>query len=202
MPRGGRYTPHPFIKLVSSALDELIEADGNLLAEYYLSASEKWEMPKDAFEVLLASSPRIRGCADWDVEIFWIAVVEAVNRSHPLLWLQRSTRRSQADHAIVTFSKPTPVGGRASRKRNRTTEGAAMDADRRQRALTSNRTVRSSSSSSVGQAANRVTTTMNNERCMGVRQEWQWKFRGIVEHDRDGERRDKVHEFFGDFRDP
>ena len=70
MPRGGQYTPHPFIQVVSRALDELIEAQSDSLVEYYLSASEKWEMPKDAFEVLLASSPRIRGCADWDVEIF------------------------------------------------------------------------------------------------------------------------------------
>ena len=133
-----------------------------MLAEYYLSASEKWEVPQGAFDVLLASSSRIQGCADWDVETFWTAVADAANRSHPLLWLQRSTRHSQGDHAIVTFSKPTPVGGRASRKRRRTTQGAAMDADRHQQALTSNRTVRSSSSSSVGQAANRVTTTMKD----------------------------------------
>ena len=148
MPRQGQYIPHPFIELVITALDELIEAQSGLLAEYCVSASEKWEMPQDAFEDLLASSQRIQGCGDWDVETFWADVKEAENRCTPLLWLQRSTRRSQADHAIVTFSKPTPVGGRASRKRRRTAQGAAMDAAQLQQALTSNRTVRSSSSSS------------------------------------------------------
>ena len=68
MPRQERYRPHPFIQLVFTALDELIEAQSDLLAEYYLSASERWEMPQDAFEDLLASSPTIQGCNDWEVE--------------------------------------------------------------------------------------------------------------------------------------
>ena len=87
MPRGRQYTPHPFIQVVSRALDELIEAQSDSLVEYYLSASEKWEMPQGAFEDLLASSPRIRGCADWDVEIFWIAVADAANRGQGLVGL-------------------------------------------------------------------------------------------------------------------
>jgi hypothetical protein len=70
MPNRAQYRPHVFIQLVITALDELIEAQSDSLAAYYLSASEKWEMPQDAFEDLLASSPTIRGCGDWDVETF------------------------------------------------------------------------------------------------------------------------------------
>ena len=158
-------------------------------------------MPQDAFEDLLASTPTIQGCGTWDVETFWTAVIEAERLYRPLLWLQRSTRRSQADHAIVTFSKPTPVGGRASRKRRRTAQGAALDAVQHQRALTSNRTVRfissSSKSSSVRQTAYRVTTTMKDV--------WDHVIDGndnVVEHNRYEERRGKVHEFSGDSRDP
>ncbi len=117
MPRQGRYKPHPFLQLVVTALDELIEAQRGLLMEYYLPASEKWEMPQDAFEDLLASTPMIQGRGDWDVETFWNDVKVAENRFTPLLWLHRSTRRSRGEHLMVTFSKPTPVGGRASRKR-------------------------------------------------------------------------------------
>ncbi len=76
MPRQGRYRPHPFLPLVVTALDELIEAQSGLLAEYYLPASETWEMPQGAFEALLASAPRIQGCGNWDVETFWSAVQE------------------------------------------------------------------------------------------------------------------------------
>ena len=117
MPRQGRYRPHPFLPLVVTALDELIEAQRGLLMEYYLPASEKWEMPQDAFEDLLASTPTIQGCGDWDVETFWTAVEEAERLYRPLLWLQRSQRHARGEHLLVTFSKPTPEGGRASRKR-------------------------------------------------------------------------------------
>ena len=34
--RQGRYKPNPFLQLVLTALDELIEAQSGLLAEYYL----------------------------------------------------------------------------------------------------------------------------------------------------------------------
>ena len=123
-------------------------------------------MPQGAFEDLLASTPMIQGCGNWDVETFWSAVGEAERRCTPLLWLQRSTSQSHGEHLIVTFSKPTPVVGRSSRKRRRSERGEAMDAVQLQRALTSNRNVRSfrgsSSSSSVGQAAYRVTTTMKD----------------------------------------
>ena len=172
MPRGGQYTPHPFIQVVSRALDELIETHSDSLVEYYLSASEKWEMPQGAFEDLLASSPRIRGCADWEVETFWIAVADAANRSQPLLWLQRSARFSQGEHVIVTFSKPTPA--RASRTRKRTARAAELLELQHQQALRSNRPVRantSSASSSVGQAAYRFTTSMKDV--------WDWVKSGI-----------------------
>ena len=66
MTRQGRYKPHPFLKLVLTALDELIEAQRGLLVEYYLSESENWEMPQDAFEDLLASTPTIQECGNWD----------------------------------------------------------------------------------------------------------------------------------------
>ena len=137
MPRQERYRPHPFIQLVFTALDELIEAQSDSLAAYYLSASEKWEVPQEvpqgAFEDLLASSPRIQGCGDWDVETFWTAIGEAENRCTPLLWLQWSTRFSQGDHVIVTFSKPTPA--RASRTRKRSARAAQLDEEERQRVL-------------------------------------------------------------------
>ena len=172
MPRQGQYTPHPFIKLVITALDELIESQSDSLAAYCVSASEKWEMPQGAFEDLLALSPRIQGCDDWDAETFWTDVVEAERRRQPLLWLQGSTRRSQGDHAIVTFSKPTPA--RAPRTRKRTRIAAEGDEERRQQALRSNGAVRantSSASSSVGQAAYRFTTSMKDV--------WEWVKRGI-----------------------
>jgi hypothetical protein len=133
MPRQERYRPHPFIQLVFTALDELIEAQSDSLVEYYLSALEKWEVPQGAFEDLLASSPRIQRCGDWDVETFWTAIGEADRRMQPLLWLQRSTRHSQGDHAIVTFSKPTPA--RASRTRKRSARAAQLDEEERQRVL-------------------------------------------------------------------
>ena len=153
-------------------------------------------MPQEAFEDLLASTPTIQGCGNWDVETFWSAVIEAERRRTPLLWLQRSTRHARGEHLMVTFSKPTPVGGRASRKRRRTVRGEAMDAVQRQRALTSNRIVEgSSSSSSVRQT---IQGHHNNERCMGSRQGCQWQCRGRD----DEERRGKVHEFSGDSRDP
>tara|TARA_A100001015_G_scaffold11406_1_gene13586 strand:- start:3815 stop:4534 length:720 start_codon:yes stop_codon:yes gene_type:complete len=158
---------------VTTALDELIEAQSDLLAAYCVSASEKWEMPQGAFEDLLASSPRIQGCDDWDAETFWTDVVEAERRRQPLLWLQRSTRFSQGEHVIVTFSKPTPAT-RASRKRKRTARLAGMLEEQHQRALRSNRAVRantSSSSSSVGQAAYRFTTSMKDV--------WHWVKSGI-----------------------
>ena len=41
-----------------------------------------------------------------------------------------------------------------------------------------------------------------HERCMGLGQEWHWKCRGIVDHEGDEERRDKVHGFFGEFHVP
>ena len=85
MPRQERYRPHPFIQLVFTALDELIEAQSDSFAAYYLPASEKWEMPQGAFEDLLASSPSIQGCGDWDVETFWTEVVEAERWRRPLL---------------------------------------------------------------------------------------------------------------------
>ena len=85
MTRQGRYRPHPFLQLVMTALDELIEAQSGLLAEYYLSASETWEMPQGAFEDLLASTPTIQGCGDWDVETFCSAVKEAERLYRPLL---------------------------------------------------------------------------------------------------------------------
>ena len=132
MPRQVRYKPHPFLQLVVTALDELIEAQSGLLMEYYLPASEKWEMPQDAFEDLLASTPVIQGCDDWDVETFWTAVIEAENRCTPLLWLQRSTTHTRGEHLMVTFSKPTPVGGLAARKRRLTEAGAAHDIAQRQ----------------------------------------------------------------------
>ena len=115
-------------------------------------------MPQGAFEDLLASSPRIRRCGDWDVETFWTAIGEAERRRRPFLWLQRSTRQSQGEHLIVTFSKPTLA--RASRTRRRTAEGAELDDERRQQAL--GRANTSSASSSVGQAAYRVTTSIKN----------------------------------------
>ena len=163
MPRQERYRPHPFIQLVFTALDELIEAQSDSLVEYYLSALEKWEVPQGAFEDLLASSPRIQGCGDWDVETFWTEIGEADRRMQPLLWLQRSTRHSQGDHAIVTFSKPTPV--RAARTRIRTAAAAELDAARHQQALTSTRRVRantSSASTSSSSSAHRNTTSIKN----------------------------------------
>ena len=172
MPNRAQYRPHVFIQLVITALDELIEAQSDSLAAYFVSASEKWEMPQGAFEDLLASSPRIQRCGDWDVETFWTAIGEAERRRRPLLWLQRSTRQSQGEHLIVTFSKPTPA--RASRTRIRTAAAAELDAARHQQALTSIRRVRantSSASSSVGQAAYRVTTSMKDV--------WDWVKSGI-----------------------
>ena len=172
MPREGQYTPHPFIQLVIIALDELIEAQSDSLSAYCVSASGKWEMPQGAFEDHLASSPSIQGCGDWEVETFWTDVVEAERRRQPLLWLQRSTRHSQGDHAIVTFSKPTPA--RVPRTRKRTRRAAERDEEQQQRALRSNRAVRantSSSSSSVGQAAYRFTTSMKDV--------WDWVKSGI-----------------------
>ena len=154
------------------ALDELIEAQSDSLAEYCVYASEKWEMPQGAFEDLLASSPRIQRCGDWDVETFWTAIGEAENRCTPLLWLQRSSRFSQGDHVIVTYSKPTPA--RALRTRKRTAAAADMLAEQHQQGLRSNRPVRantSSASSSVGQAAYRVTTSMKDV--------WDWVKSGI-----------------------
>ena len=56
MPRRPHYEPHPFLQLVSDALGVLIEVGSPLLTENYFSASEKWEMPQDAFEDLFASS--------------------------------------------------------------------------------------------------------------------------------------------------
>ena len=41
-----------------------------------------------------------------------------------------------------------------------------------------------------------------HERCMGLSQEWHWECRGIVDREGDGERREKVHGFFGDFHVP
>ena len=120
-------------------------------------------MPQGAFEDLLASSPRIQGCDDWDAETFWTEVGEAENRYTPLLWLQWSTRFSQGDHVIVTYSKPTPA--RASRTRKRTAAAADMLAEQHQQGLRSNRPVRantSSASSSVGQAAYRFTTSIKD----------------------------------------
>ena len=159
MPRQAQYRPHLFIQLVITALDELIEAQSDSLAAYFVSALEKWEMPQGAFEDLLASSPRIQGCDDWDAETFWTEVGEAENRCTPLLWLQWSTRFSQGDHVIVTYSKPTPA--RASRARKRTARAAGMLAEQHQQALRSNWSVganTSSASSSVGQVAYRFTT--------------------------------------------
>ena len=101
MARQVRYTPHPFIQAVSRDLDELIEAQSDLLTERYLSASEKWEIAQDAFEGLLASCPSIRECSGCDVKIFWTAVADAATRRKTLLWLQRSTRRSQGDHHVL-----------------------------------------------------------------------------------------------------
>ena len=101
MPRQGQYIPHPFIELVITALDELIEAQSGLLAEYCVSASEKWEIAQDAFEGLLASCPSIRECSGCDMKIFWTAVADAATRRKTLLWLQRSTRRSQGDHHVL-----------------------------------------------------------------------------------------------------
>ena len=118
-------------------------------------------MPQGAFEDLLASSPRIQGCGDWDVETFWADVVEAERRRQPLLWLQQSKRRSQGEHMIVTISKPTPA--RASRTRKRSARAAEMDAARHQQALTSTRRVRantSSASSSSSSSAHRNTNTI------------------------------------------
>ena len=133
MPRQAQYRPHRFLQLVITALDELSEAQSDSLTEYFVYASEKWEMPQGAFEDLLASSPRIQGCGDWDVETFWTEIGEADRRMQPLLWLQRSTRHSQGDHAIVTFSKPTPA--RASRTRKRSARAAQLDEEERQRVL-------------------------------------------------------------------
>ena len=92
MPNRAQYRPHVFTQLVITALDELIEAQSDSFAAYYLPASEKWEMPQGAFEDLLASSPRIQRCGDWDVETFWTDVVEVERRGQPPLWLQRSKR--------------------------------------------------------------------------------------------------------------
>jgi hypothetical protein len=41
-----------------------------------------------------------------------------------------------------------------------------------------------------------------HERCMGLGQEWHWKCCRIVDHEGDGERREKVHGFFGEFHVP
>ena len=120
-------------------------------------------MPQGAFEDLLASSPRIQGCDDWDVETFWTEIGEADRRMQPLLWLQRSTRQSQGEHLIFTFSKATPA--RASRTRKRTARAAGMLAEQHQQALRSNRPVRANTSfasSSGGQAAYRFTTSMKD----------------------------------------
>jgi hypothetical protein len=79
------------------------------------------------------------------------------------MWLQRSTRQSQGEHLIVTFSKPTPV--RAARTRIRTAAAAELDAARHQQALTSTRRVRantSSASTSSSSSAHRNTTSIKN----------------------------------------
>ena len=98
------------------------------------SESEKWEMPQDAFEDLLASTPMIQECGNWKVETLWTAVADAENRRHDLLWLQRSICYTQGDHKIVTFSKPTPVARRRKRTLSeRAAEHAAAESARRLR---------------------------------------------------------------------
>ena len=50
MPRRQEYTPHPFVQLVATALDYLIEAQSSLLQEFYYPKIDRWEMPQDDFE--------------------------------------------------------------------------------------------------------------------------------------------------------
>ena len=111
VPKYTRSEQHPLVRLVSDALDGLIEKekDGSLLAAWYQPASKKWEMPQNAFEELLASSPTIRGCGNWDVETFWNAARDAGKVRRPLRWLSTSDSQGE-EHVIVTvtFTKPTP----------------------------------------------------------------------------------------------
>ena len=124
------------------------------------------------------------------------AIGEAERRGQPLLWLQRSTRRSQGDHAIVTFSKPRPpraANGSCSRHACRVTStGTEVE-----QGCEGEHIFRKLVCRTGGIQVHHI-----HERCMGLRQEWHWECRGIVDHEGDEERRDKVHGFFGEFHVP
>ena len=82
---------------------------------------------------------------------------------HPFYGCNGARGTHRGDHVIVTYSKPTPA--RASRTQKQTAAAADMLAEQHQQGLRSNRPVRantSSASSSVGQAAYRVTTSMKD----------------------------------------